>query len=64
MSNAPEGDEAATHRSGFENPKRIRTDCDSRNAYTVYHHTNCGKEWQEQPDDHLPNYCPGCGGSL
>jgi len=49
---------------GFENPERLRTDCDERNAYTVYHHLDCGKEWQEKPDDYLPHYCPNCGERL
>ena len=42
----------------------ILTGTDERNAYTTYHHNECGKVWQEKPDDHTPNYCPGCGDEL
>jgi len=50
--------------SGFKNPVRVKTDLDSSNGYTVYTHFDCGKLWQEKPDDEHPNYCPGCGDEL
>ncbi len=42
----------------------VFTGCDERTAYTTYHHNECGKFWTEKSDDHLPNYCPGCGEGL
>lgn len=49
---------------GEDNQNLIFVGQDESNAYTTYHHNNCGKFWEEKSDDHLPNYCPGCGDDL
>lgn len=44
--------------------ERILRDVDLRNGYTEFNHLDCGKKWEQAPDDEPPNYCPGCGDEL